>query len=84
MINLQEREDLASSLERFLEGSSEDWEFDDLLYAPVNDTLTKKIIENLKTIQLRFPPNIERHFTSSEGAAEISEMIEILRTRVQP
>lgn len=73
--------DLADLIERFLQGTGNDWEWDDFLSVRQRNPRFERIRERCASLPTDFPPSDERHYCSVDGLGVLQSIIDELRGR---
>ena len=74
-----ERELLASTIERFVGGSAGPHEWDDVLSVPFEDPEVEAIRHEAEGVDTRFPPTRPTEYCSDEGSIFLLELVTRLR-----
>ena len=72
-------EEVATYIERSLEGTGGEWDWDDFTSVPIRDPELEKIRLRCLGLDREFPPTEAGAYCSSEGFAVLREMLEQLR-----
>lgn len=78
-MNSLSRDEVAGILERFLAGTSGDWEWDDFLSSPVKDPVLNEIRLRCSKLDSEFPPEKAGEFCNSRGRELIRDYAVRLR-----
>lgn len=70
---------VANIIERFVEGKSTDWEWDDFISVPIHDPRLEKIRKRCAQLDKEFPPNNAGEYTNEQGLDILKEFITLLR-----
>ena len=74
-----EREALASTIERFVNGQASPHEWDDFVGIPFADSDLENIRQECLVVQQRFPPSKNSAYCNDEGAAYLLDVVARLR-----
>ena len=77
-INLT-REEVASEIETFLDGSGGTWDWDDFLSIKISDPELEAIRQRCADLPYEFPPREAGHYCSPEGAKVLRSIVRELR-----
>jgi hypothetical protein len=76
--------ELAGVIERFINGSSQPWEWEDyFLCKSCKDPFLISAQRRMLSISMEFPPASKGHYTGPEGIAVLRGLVEELRTRAR-
>ena len=75
----EERRAVAVAIRSFLDGTGDEWEFDDLINQNFRDDLARDAVNALMDIQNKYPSDVPNKFCSEVGLQKISEIVKQLR-----
>lgn len=75
------REEIASIIERFVQGTAAPYEWDDFCSLEISNTYLDRIREICCNVDRRFPTSNMRQYTSEFGAAFLLRVARALRER---
>ena len=76
---MNERELLASTIERFVAGTGGKYEWDDVLSGSFEDPIAEATRREVLELDRRFPPTRPKEYCSDEGAAYLLRLATQLR-----
>jgi hypothetical protein len=82
MASVNERELLARTIERFVDGTAGPYEWDDVVRLPFEDPELDAIRQEAEAVDTRFPPTQPGEYCSDEGASYLRVLVARLRGRV--
>lgn len=71
--------DMANIIERFIDGKSTDWEWDDFISSPVSDHSLDKIRIRCSQLDKEFPPLKLGEYTNEKGIEILRQYVRYLR-----
>jgi hypothetical protein len=75
-------DELADVIERFIDGTSPPWEWDDYsLGRTYEDPFLASVQKRMLSVGVEFPSTSEREYTSPEGLVVLRELVKELRSR---
>ena len=78
--NQPDRSRIADTLERFLNGTGSDWEWDDFVALPIQDQKLEAIRVRCLTLDKEFPPANAGAYCNEEGLNVLREYVRRLRS----
>jgi hypothetical protein len=73
--------EMADVIERFVEGMSAPWEWEEyFLAAKYDDALLRYVQQRVLAVSFEFPPGAEGGYTNSEGFAVLRSLADQLRS----
>jgi hypothetical protein len=78
------RADVVATIEAFLEGTGQEWDWDDFISLELEDPSLEDVRRRCVSLPLRFPPTLAGYYCSEEGLEELREMSRVLRSHVPP
>ena len=73
------KEEVASTIENFINGTSGPYDWDDFVSIPIKDAELNKIRLHCANLYKEYPPQKDGHFCSEEGVKVLSNYIKKLR-----
>mgnify|MGYP001309513816 CR=1 FL=1 len=74
------REDVIKYIREFLEGSGEQWDWDDFTSVPLDDPTLERVRLECVSLPDRFPPKRKGHYCSEAGLEELRRLAETLES----
>jgi hypothetical protein len=71
--------EVANIIERFIEGTGSDWEWDDFISVPIKDPKLEKIRIRCLELDMEFPPEKSGEYTNKKGLEVLSEYFRELK-----
>jgi hypothetical protein len=71
----------ADVIERFIEGKSSDWEWDDFISSPIGNPILEKIRARCLQLDKEFPPTNSGQYTNDKGLEILRSYVEQLRRK---
>lgn len=69
----------ASIIERFVEGKSAKWEWDDFISTPISDRTLENIRIRCSQLRKDYPPTTTERYTNDEGLGILRQYVRQLR-----
>jgi hypothetical protein len=77
-------DEMADAIERFVDGSSASWEWEEyFLTAKYEDPLLKHVQQRVLAVSFEFPPGAEGGYTSAEGLEVLRDLAHRLRSEAR-
>jgi hypothetical protein len=79
MTHTNDRELLATTIERFVRGTAGPYEWDDIVCVPFEDPELEAIRQEAESVDTAFPPSRPTEYCSDKGAAYLLKLVARLR-----
>ncbi len=77
-------EEVATSIENFVEGRGGDHDWDDFLHFPLTDTYLESVRKKCDSVFTEYPATLKGHYCSDAGTAVLRALAADVRSRAQP
>ena len=74
-----QKSDLADLIEKFVNGTIGEWDWDDFISVKRSDPEIEEIRRRCAEVPVEFPPKRDGEYCSEEGAAVLTNLVRLLR-----
>ena len=74
-----QKAELADLIEKFVNGTAGEWAWDDFISVKQSDPEIEEIRRRCAKLPVEFPPKRDREYCSEEGAAVLTDFVQLLR-----
>lgn len=75
-------EEVYRTIESFIDGTCGDWDWDDFMYAPIDDLYLKDIREKCFNLRDEYPSNNPNEYCNEEGLKILKQFLSDLKSKM--